>query len=67
MSVTRDVEQATVQAQTKVNIKNLHDQQRINAENLEETLRVQREEAQRAPAHGHRDRQHRRLPAREAG
>ena len=48
MSVTRDVEQATVQAQTEVNIKNLHDQQRINAENLEETLRVQREEAQRA-------------------
>ncbi|OUO20506.1 SPFH domain-containing protein [Collinsella sp. An307] len=48
MSVTRDVEQATVQAQTEVNIKNLHDQQRINAENLEETLRIQREEAQRA-------------------
>lgn len=48
MSVTRDVEQATVQAQMAVNIKNLHDQQRINAENLEETLRVQREEAQRA-------------------
>lgn len=48
MSVTRDVEQATVQAQTEVNIKNLHDQQRINAVNLEETLRVQREEAQRA-------------------
>lgn len=48
MSVTRDVEQATVQAQTEVNIKNLYDQQRINAENLEETLRVQREEAQRA-------------------
>lgn len=48
MSVTRDVEQATVQAQAEVNIKNLHDQQRINAENLEETLRVQREEAQRA-------------------
>lgn len=48
MSVTRDVEQATVQAQAEVNIRNLHDQQRINAENLEETLRVQREEAQRA-------------------
>ena len=48
MSVTRDVEQATVQAQTAVNIKNLQDQQRINAENLEETLRIQREEAQRA-------------------
>lgn len=48
MSVTRDLEQATVQAQAEVNIRNLHDQQRINAENLEETLRVQREEAQRA-------------------
>lgn len=48
MFVTRDVEQATVQAQAEVNIRNLHDQQRINAENLEETLRVQREEAQRA-------------------
>ncbi|WP_286165919.1 SPFH domain-containing protein [Olsenella uli] len=48
MSVTRDVEQATVRAQTEINIKNLHDQQRINAVNLEETLRVQREEAQRA-------------------
>lgn len=48
MAVTRDVETATVQAQTAVNIKNLQDQQRINAENLEETLRVQREEAQRA-------------------
>lgn len=48
MSVTRDVEQATVQAQAEVNIKNLRDQQRINAVNLEETLRIQREEAQRA-------------------
>lgn len=48
MSVTRDVEQTTVQAQAEVNIKNLRDQQRINAVNLEETLRVQREEAQRA-------------------
>ncbi len=48
MSVTRDVEQATVQAQAEINIKNLRDQQRINAENLEEILRAQREEAQRA-------------------
>lgn len=48
MAVTRDVEQATVQAQAEVNVKNLYDQQRINAQNLEETLRVQREEAQRA-------------------
>jgi hypothetical protein len=37
-----------VQAQTNVNIKNLHDMQRINAENMDETLRIQREEAQYA-------------------
>lgn len=47
-SVTQDVAAATVQAQTEVNIKNLHDTQRINAENMEETLRIQREEAQYA-------------------
>lgn len=46
--VTQDVASATVQAQTEVNIKNLHDMQRINAENMEETLRIQREEAQYA-------------------
>ena len=38
----------TVEAQTDVNVKNLHDVQRINAMNMEETLRIQREEAQRA-------------------
>lgn len=38
----------TVQAQTAVNIKNLHDMQNINSENMRETLRVQREESQRA-------------------
>lgn len=38
----------TMNAQTDVNIKNMHDTQRINAENMEETLRIQREEAQRA-------------------
>lgn len=38
----------TVEAQTDVNIRNLHDTQRINTENMEETLRIQREEAQRA-------------------
>lgn len=48
MSVTRDVEQQTIQAQTEVNIKNIQDQQRINAENMEESLRIQREETQRA-------------------
>lgn len=38
----------TVEAQTDVNVKNLHDMQNINAKNLDETLRIQREEAQRA-------------------
>ena len=38
----------TVEAQTEVNVKNLHDMQHINAMNMEETLRIQREEAQRA-------------------
>lgn len=47
-SVTQDVTTATVQTQTRVNIKNLQDMQRINAENTEETLRVQREEVQYA-------------------
>ncbi|WP_242945472.1 SPFH domain-containing protein [Hespellia stercorisuis] len=47
-SVTQDIAAATVQAQSEVNIKNLHDQQKINAENMEETMRIQREEAQYA-------------------
>ena len=38
----------TINAQTDVNIKNLHDMQAINAENTKETLRIQREEMQRA-------------------
>ena len=38
----------TMNAQTDVNIQNMHDTQRINAANMEETLRIQREEAQRA-------------------
>jgi hypothetical protein len=48
IAVTQDVATATVQAQTNVNIKNLHDMQRINAENMDETLQIQREEAQYA-------------------
>lgn len=48
MAVTRDVEVCMVQAQTEVNIKDIHDRQRINVENLEEALRIQREETQRA-------------------
>ncbi len=46
--ITIDVTDATIQAQTQVNIKDLQDKQRIHAENLEETLRIQREEAQYA-------------------
>ena len=46
--VTATQTSRTVEAQTDVNIKNLHDTQAINAKNMEETLRIQREEAQRA-------------------
>lgn len=47
-AVTQDLAAATMQAQTAVNIKNIHDIQRINAENMEETLKIQRQEAQYA-------------------
>lgn len=47
-SVTAGQQAQTIQAQTDVNIKNLHDTQRINAQNMEESLRIQREEHQRA-------------------
>lgn len=46
MAVTRDVTEATVQAQTEANIKNIHDMQRIQMENLQERLRLEREEGQ---------------------
>ncbi|MEE0663498.1 MAG: SPFH domain-containing protein [Collinsella bouchesdurhonensis] len=46
MAVTRDVTEATVQAQTEANIKNIHDMQRIQMENLQERLRIEREEGQ---------------------
>ena len=46
--VTVGQQTPTIQAQTDVNIKNLHDMQTINAENMQESLRVQREETQRA-------------------
>lgn len=46
--VTATQTSRTIEAQTDVNVKNLHDTQRINAVNMEETLRIQREEAQRA-------------------
>lgn len=46
MTVTRDVTEATVQAQTEANIKNIHDMQRVQMENLQERLRIEREEGQ---------------------
>lgn len=46
--VTATQTSRTIEAQTDVNVKNLHDTQAINAKNMEETLRIQREEAQRA-------------------
>lgn len=48
LTVTRDQQQKTLEAQTNVNMQNLQDMQQINAMNMEETLRIQREEAQRA-------------------
>lgn len=48
MSITQDATARTIQAQTTVNIKDIHDKQRIEAENYAETLRIQREEAQYA-------------------
>ena len=45
MQVTQHQTSRTIDAQTDVNIKNIHDTQRINAENMEETLRIQREES----------------------
>ena len=46
-SVTADLEIATRQKQSEINIRNLDDTQAINAENLSETLRIQREQAER--------------------
>lgn len=46
-SVTADLQTATLQAQTAINIQNLADQQAIGAENYAESLRIQREETQR--------------------
>lgn len=47
-NMTAAQQQATVEAQTAINIKNMADTQAINAENMQETLRIQREETQRA-------------------
>lgn len=46
--VTAMQQAQTIQAQTKVNIRNMADTQAINAENMQETLRINRQEAQRA-------------------
>lgn len=46
--VTAMQQAQTIQAQTKVSIKNMADTQAINAENMQETLRINRQEAQRA-------------------
>lgn len=48
MHVTRDVTNATVQAETAAKAKDIADKQRIDVENYEEILRIQREEAQYA-------------------
>ena len=48
MAVTKDVTNATIQAQTAANIQDIHDRQRIEAEHYRESLRVQREESQYA-------------------
>lgn len=45
---TSEIQEETLKAQGRVNIKNLEDQQAINAENMAEALRIQREETQRA-------------------
>lgn len=47
-AVTQDIASVKMQAQTDVDIKNLHDMQRINIENMEESLRIQREKVQYA-------------------
>lgn len=44
-SMTQDLNTATMQAQTEINIKNMRDMQQINADNTEAVLKAQREEA----------------------
>lgn len=46
--ITANQQATTIDAQTRINIKNLQDTQNINARNMAESLRIQREEAQRA-------------------
>ena len=46
-AITSDLQTDTLQAQNKINIRNMADMQAINAANAEESLRVMREETQR--------------------
>lgn len=46
--ITAEQQQATINAQNAINIKNMTDMQEMNARNLEESMRIQREETQRA-------------------
>lgn len=46
MSVTKDIEAATVKAEAEAKIKDIADKQRIEVEHYEESLRIQREEGQ---------------------
>ncbi len=48
MSVTKDITEATIQAETQARLKDIEQKQRIEMENYEETLRIQREEGQYA-------------------
>ncbi|SFL50306.1 protein of unknown function [Lachnospiraceae bacterium KH1T2] len=48
MSVTKDVEIATIQAEKEAKVRNIHDMQRIEAIDYEESLRIKREEHQYA-------------------
>ncbi len=49
-AVTADLQKATLEQQTAINLKNIADSQAINAEHLAETMRIQREQAARFAA-----------------
>ncbi|MCD7892361.1 MAG: SPFH domain-containing protein [Erysipelotrichaceae bacterium] len=44
MKITRDIEEATITAETEAKINDIADKQRINSEDYEENLRIQRKE-----------------------
>ncbi len=48
ISITKNLTNATMQAETQVKIKDIHDKQKIEAQHYEDTLRIQREEVQYA-------------------